>query len=310
VKGIAETGRAYNRIICVTSRFAKAKDRARVEDELLNKYGIPITIHDRTWIVKEIVENDRADLAFNYLKVGESVTDASRLGPTDYSRSQQLMDAERAIEDPEAFRGMERQRVTEAILAAKLSRSLERPRIETDGRFTRAIRLAEADGSYRQKFEARYEQIWTAFWWFDDFRCLNASYDDFESYALQSNHAKHREFLGNLNQLLVNAVIHDHMTSQECRLDERTARLKHALQAIAQDPDRPNNSLEAQTALLRIELNQAMLACDVDALSTIWRDFANILEKAGGLGEFDADNLASFIEVVGQVAGNDPKRSG
>src|SRR6266478_495952 len=77
----------------------------------------------------------------------------------------QLTDIERSIDDPEAFRGMERQRVTEALIAAKLSRNLERPRTETDGRFLRAIRLAEADGSYRQKLEAKYEQIWTAFWW-------------------------------------------------------------------------------------------------------------------------------------------------
>ena len=70
---------------------------------------------------------------------------------------------------------MERQLVTEALVAAKLSRGLERPRVETEGRFARAIRLAEAHGAYRQKLEAQYEQIWTAFWWFDDFGFLNSS---------------------------------------------------------------------------------------------------------------------------------------
>jgi hypothetical protein len=306
VKGIAETGRAYDKIICVTSRFAKAKGRARVEDELSKEYGIPVTIHDRSWIVNEIIENDRADLAFNYLKVGESVTDALRLGPTDYRRLQRLTDTERAIEDPAEYHGMEHQRAADALLAAKLSRGLERPRIETDGRLARAIRLAEAHGTYRQKLESRYEQIWTAFWWFDDFEFLNTSYDDFESAALQSDHAKNLELLGNLNQLLVNAVIHGHMTREECRLDERTAKLKQALEAIAHNPDRPNNSLEAQTALLRIELNQAKMAREPDALATIWREFATILEKAGGLGEFDADSLVSFIDIAGQFSGNDP----
>ena len=29
------------------------------------------------------------------------------------------------------------------------------------------------------------------------------------------------------------------------------------------------------------------------------------LEKAGGLGEFDADSLIRFIEVAGDLAGND-----
>lgn len=69
-----------------------------------------------------------------------------RLGPTDYSRSSQLADIEKALSDPSAFEGMETQRVTEALLAAKLSRGLELPRTETDGRFARVVRLADQDG--------------------------------------------------------------------------------------------------------------------------------------------------------------------
>ena len=306
VKGMVETGRTYDRIICVTSRFAKAKSRASLEDELTKKYGVPVTIHDRSWIVTEVVENNRTDLAVNYLKIGESATKSARLGPADYSRAQQLEDTERSIQDPESFRGMETQRVTEALVAAKLSRGLERPRIETDGRFTRAIRLADSDGTYRQKLEARYEEIWTAFWWYDDFVLLNASYDDFEARALKSDHTKNLEFLGNLNQLLVNCVVHGHMTAEECRLVQRTENLKQALETIAGYADQPNNSLEASAALMRIRLNKAMFAGDRKDISAIWKDLAGILDKAGGLGEFDADGLAAFIELVGGFAGNDP----
>ena len=90
------------------------------------------------------------------------------------------------IADPDAYRGMERHLVTEALVAAKLSRSLERPRVEIDGRFARAVRLAEQHGSYRQKLEATYEHIWTGFWWFDDFLFVNTSYDGFEERALAS----------------------------------------------------------------------------------------------------------------------------
>lgn len=71
VKGIIGTDRDYNRIICVTSRFARDKDRANLEDELSKKYGVLVTIQDRSWIVKEIIENERKDLAYNYLNVGE-----------------------------------------------------------------------------------------------------------------------------------------------------------------------------------------------------------------------------------------------
>jgi hypothetical protein len=305
VKGIIETGRNYNRIIFVTSRFARAKDRARIEDELSKKYSIPVTIHDRSWIVTEIIEKDRKDIAFNYLRIGEVKKDPLRLGPTDYSRAQQLADIERSIDDPEAFRGMELQRVTEALVAAKLSRNLE-GRAETDGRFLRAIRFADADGTYRQKLEAKYEHIWTAFWWFDDFQFLKDSYESIETLALKSDHAINLEFLCNLLQLLVNSVIHEHMTRDECRLDERTARLNRALEKIAGDKNRPNNSLEAQTSILIIRMNQVMIDKKRDGLTDIWNDYAAILEKASGLGEFKADRLIKMIEIAGQIAGNDP----
>ena len=306
VKGIVDTERDYKRIIFVTSRFARDKDRARIEDELSKQYGVPVTIHDRSWIVKEIIENDRKDIAYNYLKVGEAKDDPLRLGPTDYSRTQQLAEIEQSINDPDAFAGMERQRVTEALLAAKLSRNMERPRHETDGRFLRAIRLAEADGTYRQKLEAKYEHIWTAFWWFDDFQFLKDSYETFETLAFKSDHALNLEFLSNLLQLFVNSVIHGHMSRDECWLEDRTDRLKDSLEKIAADKDRPNNALEAQISLLIIRMNQAMLDNKREELASVWSDFSAALEKASGLGEFKADRLVQMVEVAGNVAGNDP----
>lgn len=305
VKGIAETERGYDRIIFVTSRFARAKDRARIEDELSKQYDIPVTIHDRSWIVKEVIENDRKDIAFNYLGIGEAKNDPLRLGPKDYSRAQQLAEIEQSIDDPEAFKGMEQQRVTEALLSAKLSRNMERPRAETDGRFLRAIRLADADGMYRQKLEAKYEHIWTAFWWFDDFQFLKDSYESFEALVLKSDHAINLEFLCNLLQLFVNSVIHGHMSRDECKLDERTTKLKEALEQIASDKDRPNNALEAQTSLLIIRMNQAILDKKRDELAGLWKDFSSILEQANGLGEFKAERLIQMVEIVGQIAGND-----
>lgn len=305
VKGIVETGRNYNRIIFVTSRFAKDKDRARIEDELSNRYDIPVTIHDRSWIVKEIIENDRKDLAFNFLKVGEAKSDPLRLGPTDYSREQQLADIESSIDDPEIFRGIELQQVTEALVAAKLSRNIERPRAETDGRFLRAIRLADKYGTYHQKLEARYENIWTAFWWFDDFQFLNESYDSFEAFALETDHAPNLELLCNLLQLLVNSVLHRLMSQDECKLGQRTKNLKQALEEIAKDKIRPNNSLEAQTSLLIIQMNQAILNNEQEKMTALWSGFGKILEKAKNLAEFNANRLVSLVELAGQIAGND-----
>lgn len=306
VAGIVATQRGYQKIYCITAQFARAKDRARIEDELTKQYGVPVTILDRSWIVGQIVDGDRRDLAFNYLGIGQEIADTSRLGLSDYSRSQQLEDIERALANPEAFSGMEMQRVTEALVAAKLSRNLERPRTETDGRFSRAVRLAEQDGTQRQKLEANYEWIWTAFWWFDDIAHLSASYDAFEKLVIDTDHAKNLELLCNLAQLLFNSVVHQHLTADAAKLEERIVRLSDRLKSMVADDERPNNALEARTSLLVIEVNQAMLKKDPQRLSSLWPQFSEVVKQAKGLGEFSAERLTKMIEVFGNIAGKDP----
>lgn len=305
VAGIVATGRGYQRIYCVTARTARAKDRSHLADELSQQYGVPVTILDQTWIVEQVVDHDRKHLAFNYFGVGDEVTDPHRLGPTDYSRAQQLEDAEKALADPEAFRGMEMQRATEALVAAKLSRNMERPRTETDGRFVRAVRLAESGGTYRQQLEANYEWIWTGYWWFDDIGMLNAAYDSFETLALKSTHAKNVEFLCNLAQLLFNSVTHRHLTAEEAKLDTRVARLSERLRAMSEETDRANHALEALTSLLLIEVSQAQLKGNAQALAALWPRFSDVLARARGLAEFSAERLVRLVEVCGHVAGSD-----
>lgn len=305
VESIVATGRKYSRIFFVTSQHARARDRAKLEDDLAKAHGVPVTIHDRSWIIEETITKARTDLAYNFLSVGEVIEDDAKIGPTDYSRQRQLEDIEREIGVPETFSGMELQLVSEALVTAKLSRGLERPRHETDGRFDRAIRLAEKYGTPRQKLEARYELIWTAFWWFDDFDLLLSEYGPFEEKARRSDNALDLEWLGNLHQLLVNAVVHSHASAEDADVSGRANRLEHALTVLAQDSTRPNNTLEANVGLLRIRLNRALLAGDRSQLPKIWEDFGAIVDRAKGLGEFNFDTLVKFVEVTGQIAGNE-----
>lgn len=304
VAGIVSTKRGYQKIFFITSRGARAKDRARIEDELSRKYGIQVTVLDRTWIIDEIVDKNRRDLAFNYLGVGHETSD-DQLGPTDFSRKQQLAEIESELEDPTAFDGMPMHRATEALVAAKLSRGLEQPRTDVDGRFLRAIRLADDGGTQRQRLEARYEWLWTAFWWFDDIKALTAGYDQFESLALASEHAKNIEFLCNLTQLLFNAAIAQDWAPEKLHLQARVERLRARLSELAADAERPNNALQARASLLILSVNEAVVRGDAGKLSSLWREFSVVLEEAEGLGEFDATQLVEMIQLFGKVAGDD-----
>lgn len=304
VEGIVATGRGYQKIFFVTSRAARAKDRARIEDELSREHGVSVTILDRAWIIDEVIAKNRRDLAFNYLGIGEESTE-NELGPEDYSRKQQLADIERELEDPTAFEGMAMHRATEALVAAKLSRSLGLPRTEVDGRFLRAVRLADDGGTRRQKLEARYESLWTAFWWFDDIAAMVAGYDQFEAEVIDDDNAKNLEFLCNLAQLLFNAVFRNGWARDKAQLDARVARLKARLEQLANEAERPNNALQARTSLLIVRVNEAMVNDASVDLSSLWPEFSDVFVKAEGLGEFDASRLVKMVQVFGEIAGKD-----
>lgn len=304
VAGIVATNRGYTKIFFVTSRAARARDRARVEDELTREHGVQVTIHDRSWILDEVIDKNRRDLAYNYLGIGGETRELN-LGPSDYSRKQQLADVEKDLSDPDTFVGMPMQRAAEALLAAKLARELELPRVEVEGRFLRAVRLADDGGTYRQQVAARYETLWTEFWWFDDMKAIVGGYDGFEELVIDSEQATNLEMLCNLAQLLFNSVLHQHLSAEQAKLQPRISRLSGRLAMLAADPERPNNALEAKTLLLTIQVNEAMLAHDPERLGALWPQFADILANAEGLVEFNALRLAGLIEVFGQVAGKD-----
>lgn len=306
VAGIAGTERGYKRVFFVTSRFAKAKIRAKIEQDLSAEHGFEVIIHDRSWIMQQVIECDRKDLAFNYLHVGQEITASAPLGPNDYSRSRQLEDIEKSLADPASFAGMRIQEVAEALVAAKLSRSLEKRRFETEGRFARAVRLADAHGTTRQKMEARYEALWTAVWWFDDIAHLNTHYDAIEALIITDDNAANLEFLSNLIQMLINAVLHEDFTKEECKLEERLSRFYARLDELIGDKVRPNNALECESLRLHGHFNAALLARDPDALSPLWPQYSGILARARTLGEFDARGFVRLIEVMAIPAGNDP----
>ena len=105
VRNIALTGRGYSRIYFITNQFAPDKSRAESEDSLSKETDIKVTILDRSWITKAVIENGRADIAIEALKIEElRPLIEQKLGPTDFERQQEFEELERAITDPDHYR--------------------------------------------------------------------------------------------------------------------------------------------------------------------------------------------------------------
>ncbi len=298
VAGIAETGRSYDRVVFITSRPARQRDRLRIEDELLSEYGVKVSILDGEWIIDRVFSHGHKDLVHKYLGAGDYRADQIKIGPRDYER-QLALDA---LEAGLRTMGSTAQELTQAISdtfdAARLSRELERPRYETDGRFRRAIEQARKYGAGYQHLRAVYEYAWTAFWWFDDVEVVLDQYEVVEELAFATGFAVHISKVCNLHQLLVGRIYQGRETAEELAFADRSARLNKKLSELVKDRSRPSNALHAETLLVFHQMSEMSLSGEGRNLDEIWVALSGIIDRAAGLGEFPADMLETMVDAM------------
>ena len=246
VESIVSTKRGYKLIYFITNQYVKDKSRSQVEDQLTGRYGVRICILDRTWLLKCVFEHDRLDIAIEALHLDAPSAKTRRVGPRDLARQRQLEAIEARISDTSRYFGVEYQLVEEAINAAILSRNLERPRIETEGRFSRAARFADDLGIPQQRLRVAYYRAWTAYWWFEDLNDFLNYYNIVEPLALASTLTDDVELAGNLWQLLYSACASGNLDHDTSGLDDRRHRLEAVLTDLGRDRERPNNALSAR----------------------------------------------------------------
>lgn len=297
VKGIVETKRGYNQIAFFTNQNPRAKKRLEVEDELEKNYGVPVTIYDRNWIEEKVLQHGHQDLAYDILGVGEYNPDAVRKGANDTYRESELADIEAIFAKPDQSHLTDFDLVPEALRAATLSRGLERPRYETDGRFDRAIKWADSHGTQRQQLVARYEKAWTAIWWFDDIDASNAIYSEIEDDTLKTDDCFQLEKLGNLLSIMVGRERFEEDAAAKYDIEVRHTRLSAALEHCAKDKTRPNHALYAETLLELQHFMKHMRNGDNEALDSVWVALSSIIDRAAGLGEYPAELLSKMMEV-------------
>lgn len=300
VKGIAETKRGYPRIYFVTNQFVAAKDSAKEQDALQKKYGVPVTILDRTWLLDSVLERDSIDIAAQTLGVGTEQS-STVIGPHDLERQTNLDKLEKAISDGSRYQGLGPTLAEDALRTAELARGLEKPRYEIDGRYERAVRIAREHKLQAHELATLYGWAWTSYFWFDDAAKLNALYDEVEKLALDSDKSDDLERLCNLLPLLGNAVSHGVLSFEASALDTRRGALTDALENVRKDESRPNNALHAHSLSLMVRISQLAESDDAAALDDLWREYITVIKKADGLGTFPFEPLAEALTQLGEV---------
>jgi hypothetical protein len=302
VRNVASTGRGYARIYFITNQFAPDKSRAESEDALSKETDTKLTILDRSWITKAVIENGRADIAIEALNIQElRPLVEKKLGPADLERQQELEELERAITDLDHYRGARYQLIEDALRAALLARGLGRPRAEIDGLFIRADRLAKDADSGRQRLRIAYDYAWSLIFWFNDYHQLNSIYDTVEAFALKSDQIEEVELAQNLWMVLLSQVHRGVLSRTEAKIDSRKEALTAVLKRLAADAARPNNALKAKTNLTLLSIRDAMDAQNASALKDAWKAFNQIVADAENLGDYPFERLANLIEELAEL---------
>ncbi len=223
-------------------------------------------------------------------------------GPLDVQRETELNELEAEISDPERYRGIEYQLVEDSLEAALLARGLERPRIEVDGRFDRAARLAEKHGSIQQRLRVSYHRAWTVFWWYEDYATFIPAYEAVEQLTIGTSQADDTELLKNLWQLLRSAAGDNRIDPASARVAEKTTRLKNELDRLEGQVHRPATALQARAQRLLVNL------CEIENkshLSSLFGQFIKVVEDGQRLVDFPTRALIDLIMEVSELLPTD-----
>lgn len=305
VEKIVNTQRSYKEIYFITNQFVKDKTRAEVEEKLSKKYSVGVHILDRNWIVKCVFENNRLQLAIDTLKfTGYEAVSHKIVGPHDTEREMELKEFDQQIEDADRYRGVEYQLAEDCLQSAFIARGLERPRTEVDGRFQRAERVADKVGNSQQLMRIFYAKAWTVFWWYNDFNELNRLYDHVEKLVICSSQSTDLELLANLWTVLYTSVARGQLKEKDANINERTEKLKSALERLAAEKHRPNNALWAKTRRLLMDINEA--AINKISLDDAFSNLKKVLIKSEGLVEFPITSITQIIQELGDFYADSP----
>ena len=287
VKSIVDTDRDYKRIIFITNQNARAKDRSRIEDELTKKYGIPVTIHDRNWILDKVFGNNRVALAVRTLAMSSDLErQINVIGSQDYDRIAELSKLDTEIADTSRYHGTPHALAEDCLEGALLARGLGRNRAEVDGRFMQARRAAIGADNKILEFRVVYKWAWTVYFWFDDFSDFADLYGNAATLIEGTENAELLSDLTTLWSLLRKSVTVGGVSPEAAKLTDRGASLRAALSAAASDETRPNNALQAQSSGLFVEMLDRLHERSEESLDDIWERFRALIKDADGLGTF------------------------
>lgn len=205
IEKIVNTNRGYTKALFFTSQFVKSSTRAETEEKLSERFGIKVEIYDANWLSDAVFNNGCLQIALDTLAFSDEYKRKTiSIGAKDKLRKERLDEIENSI--LRHIEGLNTEYIDELLETCILSRALERPKTEVEGRFKRAIRECNAHGSKQQMYNIVYEHAWTSFFWYEDIEAVRCDYNTLKSFLEELCNVTRIEKFTNILNNIVNSA--------------------------------------------------------------------------------------------------------
>lgn len=269
IEKVANTNRGYTRVLFFSNQFIKSSTRVDIEKDLSNKFNIEVSIFDALWCTNAVFYHGCKDIALDCLNFSDEYKKKREIiGEIDKYRLDRLDEIENSILLRQ-INGVDTGYIDELQEACILSRGLERPRIETEGRFSRALRECEYHGSTQQKFNIIYDHAWTSFFWFEDIDAVHRDLLKLKGFINDNCSVIRIEKMTNILTNLINAERAGLIDSK--KVEPEIKYIKELCNTLEKRGDKPSSFLFlrlyiAEQRLISRLLSKEPINEDIDAI--------------------------------------------
>lgn len=296
---IIGTNREYTRIYFMTNQLPSSKKKKDSQDEFKDKYNIEVIILDGEWIIEKIYNNNLIDFVVDCLNLSPIYKSKTTIvGKNDFERIKRLEEIENYINRPSRYSEYDFQLVEDCLEAAVLSRMLERPRDEIEGKFDRAFRFCKKVNFEKQWIKLHYQRAWTYLNWFNDYDSFIKEYLSFKKHIVETTSIHDVQLYYNLYNLLKGSLTEINLSDFQLDLECEKSELLNLLDKFENNHQNPNSSLMAKT--LKALLNLTHLLFSDQDLKPYFELLSTIFDECQGLLDYPFETYKSIVEELGK----------
>lgn len=304
IKNIVETVRGFTRVYFMTNQFISSKKRKDAQDKFIKQFNIDIVILEGKWILEKIYNNSLIDLVVDCLNMTQAYKKKKRIiGARDAQRSKKLEEIEKNITNPRRYFEYDFQIVEDALEAAILSRMLERPRDEIEGKFIRAFRFCKKVNDDKQWIRLFYQRAWTYLYWYNDYSSFVNDYKSFKGYITKDSNISEIELYFNLFNSLrgISSIVN--LKDFQINIKDEKAALIKTLTTFEINDEKPCSALISKTYKSLIELFDSIT--EAQNPEPHLNKLCNSIKSSNGFIGYPFESFKQMIEEMGDILVNE-----